>query len=102
MADLTQRRLALIQWAQSCLTAGDWHGLSDAAMDLLVVDARLEERAGRIESPPRYATADGTPGPVVYQPEPSLPYKCTGCGKMIDWRVDHACPGRQNRDTVVG
>jgi len=45
--DLQSRRLALIQWAQSCLDSGDWHGLSDAAMDLLVADARLQERAGR-------------------------------------------------------
>jgi len=45
MTDLTQRRLALIQWAQSCLDSGDWHGLSDAAMDLLVADARLSEQA---------------------------------------------------------
>ncbi len=48
MTDLTQRRVALIQWAQSCLTAEDWHGLWDCAVDLAIIDARQQDRTMRL------------------------------------------------------
>lgn len=40
---LHQRRQELIAWATSCLAAADWHGLRDAASDLEVIAARLDE-----------------------------------------------------------
>ena len=67
MSDLTERRTALVAYAESCLTSGDWHGLRDAAADLEVIEARMEERANldapaAQQGPIRYATADGSPG----------------------------------------
>lgn len=75
------------------------HGVRDACTDLEVIEARLEERAGRSEPVPpvRYATADGSPGDVVYQLPPNRTYTCAGCWKQIDWRQDHACPGMAGR-----
>lgn len=47
MTDLTTRRQALLDYARSCLEAGDWHGCRDACTDLEVIEARIQERAGR-------------------------------------------------------
>ena len=44
MTDLAKRRTALVAYAESCLTSGDWHGLRDAAADLEVIEARIQER----------------------------------------------------------
>ena len=40
MTDLAKRRTALMAYAESCLTSGDWHGLRDAAADLEVIEAQ--------------------------------------------------------------
>lgn len=51
---LTQRHTDLIAWAKSCLETHDWHALRDAAADLEVCEARMEERCsdGRLPLDP--------------------------------------------------
>lgn len=44
MTDLNERRTALIAYAQSCLASGDWHGLRDAACDVEIIEARIQEQ----------------------------------------------------------
>lgn len=44
LPQLHQRRAELQAWARSCLEAADYHGLRDAAADLEIIAARIEER----------------------------------------------------------
>lgn len=43
-AELHERRDALIAYLLTCVTAKDWHGVSDAANDIRVIDAMIGER----------------------------------------------------------
>lgn len=71
MTDLLSRKQALVAYARSCLEAGDWRGCRDACSDLDVIEARLEERAGRIES-------------VFYYPAKGTQHPAEGLGQRID------------------
>ena len=88
MTDLAKRRAELIAWAQSCLDSGDRHGLRDAACDLEIVEARMEERQGRIV-PVEPSQLDYTATPTGLGPAwdycqlARAPMKCGQCGCML-------------------
>ena len=65
MSDLTERRTALMAYAESCLTSGDWHGLRDAAADLEVIEARMEERGTPSRVTVHEVMHDGSAGQSV-------------------------------------